>query len=125
MASGESTRLPLLDPGSIPGLGVICGMSLLLVLVLAPRGFCPSTPDFPFPQKPTFLNSNSIWIVSLSQQEFGTHLFQNFAITFNFSYHFDISSLSFIVIIIIIIIIISFIIIIIINLWISIFLGIF
>ena len=83
---------------------------------------------FPFPQKPTFLNSNSIWIVFLSQQEFGTHLFQNFAITFNFSYHFDISSLSFIVIIIIFIIIsfiIIIIIIIIINLWISIFLGIF
>ena len=28
-------------PGSIPGLGVICGLSLLLVLVLAPRGFSP------------------------------------------------------------------------------------
>ena len=26
-------------PGSIPGLGVICGLSLLVVLVLAPRGF--------------------------------------------------------------------------------------
>ena len=25
------------DPGSIPGLGVICGLSLLLVLVLDPR----------------------------------------------------------------------------------------
>ena len=31
-------------PGSIPGLGVICGLSLLLVLVLAPRGFSPGTP---------------------------------------------------------------------------------
>ena len=28
-------------PGSIPGLGVICGLSLLLVLVLAPRFFLP------------------------------------------------------------------------------------
>ena len=28
-------------PGSIPGLGVICGLSLLLVLVPAPRGFSP------------------------------------------------------------------------------------
>ena len=27
------------DPGSIPGLGVICGLSLLLVLVPAPRVF--------------------------------------------------------------------------------------
>ena len=26
-------------PGSIPGLVVICGLSLLLVIVLAPRGF--------------------------------------------------------------------------------------
>ena len=51
-------------PGSIPGLGVICGLSLLLVLVLAPRGFSPGTPVFPSPQKPTFLNSNSIWKVS-------------------------------------------------------------
>ena len=44
-------------PGSIPGLGVICGMSLLLVLVLAPRGFSPGTPVFPSPQKPAFPNS--------------------------------------------------------------------
>ena len=51
-------------PGSIPGLGVICGLSLLLVLVLAPRGFSPGTPVFPSPQKPTFLNSNSIRKVS-------------------------------------------------------------
>ena len=36
-------------------------MSLLLVLFLAPRGFCPGIPVFPSPQKPTFLNSNSIW----------------------------------------------------------------
>ena len=48
-------------PGSIPGLGVICGLSLLLVLVLASRGFSPGTPVFPSPQKPTFPNSNSIW----------------------------------------------------------------
>ena len=48
-------------PGSIPGLDVICGLSLLLVLFSAPRGFSPgSTPVFPPPQKPTFLNSNSI-----------------------------------------------------------------
>ena len=47
-------------PGSIPGLDVICGLSLLLVLFSAPRGFSPGTPVFPSPQKPTFLNSNSI-----------------------------------------------------------------
>ena len=48
----------------IPGLGVICGLSLLLVLVLAPRSFSPGTPVFPAPQAPTLLNSNSIWKVS-------------------------------------------------------------
>ena len=47
-------------PGSMPGLDVICGLSLLLVLFSAPRGFSPGTPVFPSPQKPTFLNSNSI-----------------------------------------------------------------
>ena len=30
-------------PGSIPGLGVICGLSLLLVLAFAPRRFSPGT----------------------------------------------------------------------------------
>ena len=48
-------------PGSIPGPGIICGLSLLLVLFSAPRGFSPGPPVFPSPQKPTFLNSNSIW----------------------------------------------------------------
>ena len=37
-------------PGSIPVLGVKCGLSLLLVLVLAPRGFSPGTPVFPSPK---------------------------------------------------------------------------
>ena len=40
-------------PGSIPGPGVISGLSLL-VLYSAPRGFSPGTPVFPCPQKPTF-----------------------------------------------------------------------
>ena len=48
-------------PGSIPGPGIICGLSLVLVLFLASRGFSPGTPGFPSPQKPTFPNSNSIW----------------------------------------------------------------
>ena len=39
--------------GSIPGPGIICGLSLL-VLYSAPRGFSPGTPVFPSPQKPTF-----------------------------------------------------------------------
>ena len=46
-------------PGWIPGPGVICGLSLLLVHYSAPRGFSPGTPVFPSPQKPTFPKSNS------------------------------------------------------------------
>ena len=45
--------------GSNPGIDTICGLSLLLVLSLAARGFSPGTPVFPCPQKPTFPNSNS------------------------------------------------------------------
>ena len=37
----------------------MCGLSLLLVLSFAPRGFSPGTPVFPSPQKPTFPNSSS------------------------------------------------------------------
>ena len=47
--------------GAIPGLSVMCGLSLSLVLVLAPRGFSPGSPVLPSPQKPPFPNSNSIW----------------------------------------------------------------
>ena len=47
------------DPGSNPGVDAICGLSLLLLLSFAPRGFSPGTPVFPSPQKPTFPNSNS------------------------------------------------------------------
>ena len=46
-------------PGSNPGVDAICGLSLLLLLSLAPRGFSPATPVFPSPQKPAFPNSNS------------------------------------------------------------------
>ena len=46
-------------PGSNPGVGAICGLSLLLVLSFAPRGFCPGTPVFPSTQKPPFPNFNS------------------------------------------------------------------
>ena len=46
-------------PRSNPGVDAICGLSLFLVLSLAPRGFSPGTPIFPSLQKPTFPNSNS------------------------------------------------------------------
>ena len=49
---------------SIPGLGIICGLSLLLFLALPPRGLSPGIPVFLSPQKPKFPNSNSIWRVS-------------------------------------------------------------
>jgi len=45
-----------LNPG--PGVIHVCGLSLLLVLVLVPRGFSPGTPVFPSPQKPILPNSN-------------------------------------------------------------------
>ena len=48
------------DPGLIPGLGVKCGLSLLLVLVFALRGVSSGAPVFSSPQKPTVLNYNSI-----------------------------------------------------------------
>ena len=41
------------DPVSIPRLGVICGLSLL-VFYSAPRGFSPGTQVFPSHQKITF-----------------------------------------------------------------------
>ena len=45
---------------SNPGVDAICGLSLLLVLSLAPsRGFSPGTSVFRSPQKSTFPNSNS------------------------------------------------------------------
>ena len=50
---GAVMRAPMC-PGFDPGPGVICELSLLLVLFLAPRGFSPGTPVFPSPQKPTF-----------------------------------------------------------------------
>ena len=46
-------------PSSNPSVDAICGLSLLLVLSLAPRGFSPGTPVSPSLQKPTFPNSNS------------------------------------------------------------------
>ena len=38
-------------PGSIPGPGVICGLSLLLVLYSAPRGFFSGYSGFPLSSK--------------------------------------------------------------------------
>ena len=46
-------------PGSNPGINTICGLSLLLVLSFAQRGFSLGTPVFPSPQERTLPNSNS------------------------------------------------------------------
>ena len=46
-------------PVSNLGVDAICGLSLLLVLSFALRGFSPGTPVFPSPQKPAFSNSFS------------------------------------------------------------------
>ena len=48
----------------------ICGLSLLLVLSFAQRGFSPGTPVFSSPQKPTLPNSNSIWNTRTRLNEF-------------------------------------------------------
>ena len=48
-------------PGSTPGVDAKCGLSMLLVLSFAPRGFSPGTLVFSSPQIPTLPNSNSIW----------------------------------------------------------------
>ena len=57
-------------PGANPGVDAICGLSLLLVLSLAPGGFSPGTPVFPSPQKSTLPNSNSIWNARTRLKEF-------------------------------------------------------
>ena len=54
-------------PGSNPGVDAICGLSLLLVLSLAPRGFSPGTPVFPSPQKQAF--SNCSWTSNQVDEE--------------------------------------------------------
>ena len=59
----QSICLLSMWPRFYSGLCVICGLRLLLVLILASRGFSLSPPVSPFPQKPTFLNSNLIWII--------------------------------------------------------------
>ena len=56
--SGESKRLPPVWPDFKSQCRAIFGLSLLLALSFAPRGFSPGTPVFRSSQKPTFPNSN-------------------------------------------------------------------
>ena len=69
--SGKSTLAShQCGPGSNPGVDAICGLSLLLVLSLAARGFSPGTSVFPSPQKQTLLNCNSFWNARTRFSEF-------------------------------------------------------
>ena len=52
------------------GVAAICGLSLLLVLSLAPRGFSSGIPVFPSPQEQTRPNCNSIWNARTHLNEF-------------------------------------------------------
>ena len=72
-ARGERCRVPLYrifrvkeaqecDPGSFPGHGVVRGLSLLLIPVLAARVFSGFSVFFPA-QKPTLLNILRLWQV--------------------------------------------------------------
>ena len=54
-------------PGSIPGPGVICGLSLFLVIHSATSGFSPGTPVFPSPQNQIPIRS---WNTGCSLNEF-------------------------------------------------------
>ena len=58
------------DLGSNHSIEATCGLSLLLVLSLATRGFSLGTPVFPSPQKPIVSNSNSIWKTWIPLNEF-------------------------------------------------------
>ena len=58
--SGDCPHLPPMWPGFDFGLVAVSGLSWLLVLYSAPRGFSPGSLVFPSAQKSTFPNSNSI-----------------------------------------------------------------
>ena len=57
-------------PGSNPGVGAICGLSLFLDLLLQSDRFFSGYSGFPSPQKPTLPNSNSICNVRTGFNEF-------------------------------------------------------
>ena len=61
---------PQCGPGLNPGIEAIRGLSLLLVLPFALRGFCLSTLLLPFPQKPKLPKSNSISNAQICLNEF-------------------------------------------------------
>ena len=54
----------------IPGVDATCGLSLLLVRILAPKGFSPGTQVLSSSEKPTLSNFNSIWNARKHLNEF-------------------------------------------------------
>ena len=58
--SGDSARPPPVWPGFNSRTWHHMWVEFVVGSLLAPRGFSLGTPVFPSPQKPTFLNSNSI-----------------------------------------------------------------
>ena len=58
--SGESARLPPMWPGFDSRTRRHMWVEFVVCSLFAPRGFSPGNPGFRSPQKPTFLNSNSI-----------------------------------------------------------------
>ena len=89
----RALRSHLCGPGSVPRSYAICGLSLLLVLSLAPRGFSPGTPVFPSPQKPTFSNSNSTRNQVDEEPLCGCATSKSLFILFNFLY-FEVYTMS-------------------------------
>ena len=58
--------------GLNPGVNDVCGLSLLLVLSLAPRGFSLGTPVFPSPQRTPKLQKLQFHIFELWDVEINT-----------------------------------------------------
>ena len=63
MTRARAFTSPQCGRGLSPGIDAICGLSVLTVLSLPPRGFSAGTLVFPSPQKPDFPN----WKVSLAR----------------------------------------------------------
>ena len=63
------------DLGSNPGVDAICGLSLLLVLYVAPRGFSPRTKASPSPTFPISILSEMIDDESLCESAASIPLF--------------------------------------------------
>lgn len=66
----EVSPPPSLQTGSNSSVDDICGLSMLSVLFLAPRGFSSGYSSFLLSSKPRLSNSNSIWNARTRLKEF-------------------------------------------------------